>query len=104
MIATTVDVRVKPENVEEFIEACRKNHENSVKEDGNLSFDVLRSRDDPCRFMLYEAYDTEDAAKAHKNTAHYLEWREAVADWMAEPRKGAPFKVLFPAEKDQWRN
>ena len=38
----------------------------------------------------------EAAAKAHKDTAHYLAWRDAVADMMAEPRRGEPLNGLFP--------
>lgn len=103
MIVTTVDVRVKKEHVNDFIEACRKNHEGSVREPGNLRFDILQHREDPCRFLLYEAYESDAAAKLHKETAHYHRWRETVADWMAAPRQGVPYTVLFPADKQQWK-
>ena len=43
-----------------------------------------------------EAEETAEAAAAHKETAHYLEWRERVQDMMAEPRRGEPFNGLFP--------
>jgi autoinducer 2-degrading protein len=33
--------------------------------------------------------------------AHYLAWRERVADWMAEPRVGVKHTSLFPAD-DGW--
>jgi len=92
---TLVHVHVKPENVEDFIEASRENHEASVKEPGNVRFDVLQSTDDPCRFILYEAYESPEAA-AHKGTEHYLKWREVVADWMAAPRSGVSYKGLCP--------
>ena len=36
--------------------------------------------------MLVEVYRTADAPAAHKETAHYARWRDAVADLMAEPR------------------
>ena len=32
----------------------------------------------------------------HKQTPHYLTWRETVADWMAEPRQGVPYHVIAP--------
>lgn len=96
MHVTLVHVHVLPEHVEDFIEACRRNHEASVQEEGNLRFDVLQSPDDPARFVLYEAYANADEAAAHKETRHYQEWREKVADWMAEPRQGVPFHGLFP--------
>ena len=96
MHVTIVHVSVKPRAVDAFIEATRANHEASVREPGNRRFDVLQSPEDPTAFTLYEAYaDAEDAA-AHKRTAHYLAWRETVAEMMAEPRKGVPYNALFP--------
>lgn len=97
MFTTLVHVRVRPECVQDFIEACRLNHEASVQEEGNLRFDVLQSADDPAFFILYEAYRDEAAAAAHKSTAHYATWRDAVAPWMAEPRKGIKFSGLYPS-------
>ena len=97
MYVTIVHVLVKQENVDAFIEACRLNHENSVKEPGNLRFDILQSAENPARFVLYEAYKTQQDAAAHKETAHYLTWRNTVADWMAEPRQGISYQGLFPA-------
>ncbi len=96
MYVTVVYVHVKPEHVADFIESVRENHEQSVKEPGNLRFDILHSADDATRFVAYEAYRDEASAKAHKETAHYLAWRDKVADWMAEPRTGARYDGLFP--------
>jgi len=96
MYVTIVYVSVKPENVAEFREACRLNHQASIKEPGNLRFDVLQMADEPTQFVLYEAYRTSADAAAHKDTPHYLQWRETVADWMAEPRKGITYNGLYP--------
>jgi autoinducer 2-degrading protein len=96
MHVTIVHLQVKPEHVEDFLEATRLNHEGSVREPGNRRFDVLQSADDPTRFALYEAYASAEDAAAHKSTAHYLKWRETVADWMAAPRQGVSYRGLFP--------
>ncbi len=95
MYVTLVYVHVKPEHVEDFIEAIRPNQEGSIREPGNVRFDILQSADDPSRFVAYEAYVDEAAAKAHKETPHYLVWRDQVADWMAEPRQGVRYDGLF---------
>ena len=97
MHVTLVHVHVKPAHVDDFIAATAANHAASVQETGNRRFDVLQSPDDPCRFILYEAYATAADAAAHKDTAHYLAWRESVTDWMAEPRRGMPYNGLYPA-------
>ena len=100
MFVTVVYVHVKPEYVADFVEAIRVNHEGSVREPGNLRFDILQSADDPTRFVAYEAYADEASARAHKETPHYLVWRDRVADWMAEPRVGVRYDGLFPAGPD----
>ena len=97
MHVTLVHVHVKPEHINDFIAATEKNHRASVAESGNRRFDVLQSADDASRFVLYEAYVSERDAAAHKQTAHYLQWRETVADWMAGPREGVPYTGLYPA-------
>jgi len=96
MIVTTVLVKVKPEYISSFIEECTKNHQNSILEPGNRRFDILQSSDDPADFLLYEAYETAEDAAAHKKTAHYEAWREAVAPMMEEPRRGIQYKSICP--------
>ena len=96
MHVTLVHVTVKPDHIDDFIEATRRNHEASVQEPGNRRFDVLQSPDAPEQFVLYEAYTSAENAQAHKQTAHYLAWRDTVADWMAVPRRGIAYTGLFP--------
>ncbi len=102
MIVTCVHVVVKEENIEDFSEAIIKNHKGTVKEPGNLRFDVLQNADDPSKFLIYEVFKSEEAVAAHKKTAHYLEWRETVENWMAQPRQGIRYTVISPVDIDQW--
>ena len=103
MLVTAVLVQVKPDAITKFIEATIANHAAAVRESGNLRFDVLQNADDPSRFMLYEAYESEEAAAAHKQTPHYLEWKKTVEPWMLKPREGIPYTVIAPLEKKKWR-
>ena len=96
MTVTCVHIHVRPEALEKFIEASVANHREAVREPGNIRFDIVQQADDRTRFMLYEAYETEEAAAAHKNTPHYLTWRETVKDMMAEPRYGIKYDILMP--------
>ena len=96
MIVTIVHVYVNEESIDAFIRATVKNHEASVKEPGNLRFDFIQNTGEPGRFVLYEAYESEESAAAHKHTAHYLAWREEVADMMAEPREGIRYNGIKP--------
>ena len=97
MFVTVVYIHVKCEHVADFIESIRENHEKSVREPGNVRFDILQAVDDPTRFVTYMAYRDESAAKAHRETAHYLAFRDTVADWMIEPRRNVPYEGLLPA-------
>lgn len=100
MYVVCVSIHVKGEHVESFVEATLENARNTRHEPGNVRFDVLRQEQDPARFTLYEAYRQADDFVAHQRTPHYLRWREAVAEWMAEPRVGVRHRSLFPADTD----
>ena len=102
MIVTFVHVWVKPEYIDDFIKASVENHLESVKEPGNLRFDLLQDANDPSKFVLYEAYDSDESSAAHKNTPHYLKWRETVANWMAKPREGVKHNIISPLDKTKW--
>lgn len=99
MHVTLVHVHVMSDCVDGFIAATRDNHLHAIQEPGNLRFDVIQQADNPTRFVLYEAYVDADAAAAHKQTAHYLRWRDTVAGWMASPRQGVLHHGLFPGTK-----
>lgn len=104
MHVTLVHVHVKPEHVDDFVAATRRNHEGTLGEPGSLRFDVLQSAEDPTRFILVEVFQTARDADAHKRTPHYLEWRAAVAGWMASPREGKPYRAIAPEDPGRWRS
>ncbi len=93
-----VHVHVKPEFVEAFRLATLENARNSVQEPGVARFDVLQNADDRTRFVLVEVYRTPEDPSRHKETPHYLMWRDAVADMMAEPRSSVKYANIFPDE------
>ena len=100
MLIVHVHVRVKPESVADFLQATIENARSSVQEPGIARFDVVEQQDDATRFVLIEVYRTREAAAAHKETAHYAKWRDAVADMMAEPRHSVKYNDVFPEPRD----
>jgi quinol monooxygenase YgiN len=96
MFIVYVHVHVKPERVVEFRQATIENARFSVQEPGIARFDVVQQQDDATRFLLIEVYRTQEAAAAHKETAHYAKWRDAVATMMAEPRHSVKYTAVFP--------
>jgi (4S)-4-hydroxy-5-phosphonooxypentane-2,3-dione isomerase len=97
MVVVHVHVQVKPERVDEFIEATVENASNSLQEHGVTRFDVLQQQDEPTRFILTEVYRTPEDAARHKETEHYQVWRDAVAEMMAAPRSSVKFDNVFPS-------
>jgi quinol monooxygenase YgiN len=95
-----VHVNVKSEFVEAFKDASIANASNSVTEPGIARFDVIQQADDPTKFILVEIYKSVEAAAAHKETPHYLHWRDTVAEMMAEPRQGIKYDNVFPGDAD----
>ncbi|MDY7227353.1 antibiotic biosynthesis monooxygenase [Hyalangium rubrum] len=98
LLVVHVHVHVKPEHVDAFREATLANARASVKEPGIARFDVVQDTEDKTRFVLVEAYRTPEAPAAHKETAHYLKWRDTVAPMMAEPRTSKKYVNAFPED------
>ena len=96
MLVVHVHVHVRPENVAAFREATLENARQSLQEPGIARFDILQQQDDPTRFVFVEVYRTPEAPAQHKETAHYLKWRDTVAPMMAEARASVKYQNLFP--------
>lgn len=96
MLIVHVQVQVLPEHVEAFKAATLANARASVREPGVARFDVVQQTDDPTRFVLVEVYRDATAPAAHKATAHYAAWRDAVAPMMAAPRTSVKYGNVFP--------
>ena len=101
MLIVHVFVHVKADAVDAFTAATLENARNSVEEPGVVRFDVIQQEDDPTRFVLVEIYRTSSDPARHKQTAHYLAWRDAVEPMMAEPRRSVKYRGVFP-EAERW--
>jgi len=91
MLIIHVQIHVKPESVEAFMQATVANARESRREPGIARFECLQQLDDPSRFVLVEAYRDPGAQAQHRETRHYQVWRDAVAPMMAEPRASVKF-------------
>ncbi len=96
MFTMHVHLHVKPEFVELFLAATYENARNSVQEPGCTRFDVLQQEDDPTRIILVETYKQPEDHLSHRETAHYLKWRDTVTDMMQEPRFAVKYIQRFP--------
>lgn len=96
MLIVHVRIHVKPESVEAFRQATIANARQSILEPGIARFDFWQEADDPARFLLIEVYRSADAPAKHRETAHYLTWRDTVESMMAEPRERVIYSPIFP--------
>ena len=104
MKSLVVKIYVKEEYIEKFKEISFYNSKNSRKEPGNLRFDVLQSGEEPNLFFLYEVYKSDEAIAYHRSAAHYLKWRDTVADMMEKPREAVQGFPLCPSEESAYKN
>ena len=79
MIAQSVSLQVIPGQRDAFLAAIEEQSRRSVSDEpGCRYFDVTCDVADDHHFVLYELYDDEAALAAHRTTAHFKVWREAV--------------------------
>ncbi len=95
-----VNIHVLPEKINDFIQATKENARNSILEPGITRFDFVQQVEDPGQFVLVEVYRSPEDQLKHRETAHYLAWKERVTDMMAEPRVGVRYRNLFPEDAD----
>lgn len=95
-----VYIHVKSDAIEDFKAVAVENARHSIQEPGIVRFDVIQQKDDPTRFVLVEVYRTEEDVARHRETAHYLKWREAVPDLLAEPRYSVVYHNVHPDDAD----
>lgn len=98
-----VDVKVKENQEDAFLESSIKNARLSKREAMNQRFDVLQARDDPSQFALVEIYRNANGPLDHKETVHYAEWRDTVADMMASPRSATQWDTIFPSKASDFQ-
>jgi quinol monooxygenase YgiN len=71
MLISSIRFTFAPEDADKAEAMFRELRDASRKEEGVVSFDIARSREDPSVFVLWEVYRDEAALEAHKATEHF---------------------------------
>lgn len=74
MFVLSVEIRIKPENVDVWMKKALENAAGARREPGCRQFDVLVDPADRTRVMLYEVYDDDKAFEAHQQTPHFKKY------------------------------
>jgi autoinducer 2-degrading protein len=83
----TAHLRVREDVVEAFRDRLLR-HARITRdaEPGCHRFDIHQETSDPTLFLLIEIYTDESALDLHRNSPHYLQFREDVKEWVVERR------------------
>ncbi|REE23599.1 MULTISPECIES: putative quinol monooxygenase [unclassified Paraburkholderia] len=91
-------LQARPERESDVEAALRVLLTHSRQEPGIRRYDLYRDSTRPATFHLIEAYADEAALEAHRESAHYLRYREQAGEWlMAAPMVA----VLHPVAVDR---
>ena len=83
-----VNIRIKPESVEAFMQKLGENARAARKEPGCRQFEVLVDPKDRTKLALFEVYDDDKAFEAHQATPHFKKYlAEAVPLLAARERQ-----------------
>jgi (4S)-4-hydroxy-5-phosphonooxypentane-2,3-dione isomerase len=91
-----VHIKVTKGSEAAFIAATCENLTHTLKEPGIWRFELLQDEADPSRFALVEGYRTVEAQASHRETAHYLKWKDLIEPMMAEQRTRALYSEIKP--------
>ena len=82
--ALAVRIRIKPENIDEFMDKLAVNAAAARLEPGCITFQVLVDPADRSRIMLYEVYKDEAAFQAHQATQPFKTYLAEAVPLLAE--------------------
>jgi quinol monooxygenase YgiN len=103
VLVLVVEVQVKPEMRERFLEVIKEDAQHSEeREPGCHRFDVLEDLEKPNTFLYYEVYKDEAALAAHRETPHFKAYAEHVPELMAAPAVRRRCVNIHPSDAD-WR-
>jgi (4S)-4-hydroxy-5-phosphonooxypentane-2,3-dione isomerase len=94
--ALVVNIRIKPESVDAFMQRLKENASAARKEPGCRQFDVLVDPNDKTKVMLYEVYDDDKAFEAHQQTPHFKKYLAEAVPLLASRERHLFTRVEIP--------
>ena len=94
--ALVVNIRIKPENVDKFMQGLLANAREARKEPGCRQFDVLVDAADKTKVMLYEIYNDEKAFETHQATPHFKKYVAEAVPLLASRERQTFRRVEIP--------
>jgi len=85
-----VFITVKHGQEAAFLRSAVHNRDGSLKEKGNLRFEMYQSTESPQDFLFAEKYDSLESVTAHRQTPHFLEFARTLETVQLFPRRREP--------------
>jgi autoinducer 2-degrading protein len=92
-IVNAIDLEIAPAEMDKFLVAIKENGAATVKEPGCQRFDIMVLAGKPNQVFLYEVYDNDAAAQAHRQTDHFKKYAATTAN-MVVGRNVRPMKPI----------
>lgn len=102
MYITSLQMSIFPTHREGFIQATIEMAKKTLREAGNLRYDILQHMDNPNIFILNGVYRDIEGMVAHKKSSHYLRWRDEVMRACCESHERNDYSAVFPESPEQW--
>lgn len=96
MIRVHVFISVKEEYISQFKEATVENARNSFEEPGVVRFELMQQQDAPSEFVLEEIYISSDDQLKHRETDHYIKWKETTTAMIAKAYTIKYYNSIWP--------
>jgi (4S)-4-hydroxy-5-phosphonooxypentane-2,3-dione isomerase len=92
-IVNAVDLDIAPAEMDKYLAAVKENGTASIKEPGCREYNIMISATNPNQVFLFEVYDNDAAAQAHRATEHSKKYMATTAN-MVTARNVRPMKSI----------
>jgi len=92
-IVNAVDLDIAPAEMDKYLAAVKENGAASIKEPGCREYNIMILATDPNHVFLFEVYDNDAAAQAHRVTEHFKKYVATTAN-MVTARNVRPMKPI----------
>ncbi len=85
MFKLVVVINVRPEKAAEFEEIVKPLVENSRKESGCISYDLLPAVNQPNCYLVLETWESDHALEKHNQTMHFRDFAGRINEYATGP-------------------
>ena len=79
-IVNAIDLDIAPAEMDKYLAAVKENGAATIKEPGCREYNIMVSTTNPNHVFLFEVYDNDAAAQAHRATEHFKKYAATTAN------------------------